>query len=226
MLTLTLTSKNAVHDLKRRFRTVMDAHGIRLGSTNKKIDSILPQLFDVRDIDTMYGLAEKSNRTTAIGDVDQRRLGGSTFKQQDELKHLLRQLDDEEGILGVTVGRRNNVGCNKFGLTFCIETKKGIRRVDTGLTMERESRELEVLNIFYQIRDYGLEESVKFAVHPVGDDRDAYTVDFNTWSSVSLIGNLSFFLYTMAIGDFDGSSDNLARAERIMRLDNWHEVVA
>ncbi|MBJ7265517.1 hypothetical protein [Idiomarina abyssalis] len=226
MLTLTLTSKNAVHDLKRRFRTVMDAHGIRLGSTNKKIDSILPQLFDVRDIDTMYGLAEKSNRTTAIGDVDQRRLGGSTYKQKDELKHLLRQLDDEEGIAGITVGRRNNVGCNKFGLTFCIETKKGIRRVDTGLTLEREPRELEVLNIFYQIKDYGLEESVKFAAHPVGDDRDGYTVDFNTWSSVSLIGNLSFFLYTMALGDFDGSSESLARAERIMRLDKWHEVVA
>ena len=228
MLTLTLTSKNAVHDLKRRFRAVMDAQGIRLGSTNKKVDSILPQLFGVRDIDTMYALAEKSERLTEIGDVDQRRLGGSTGKQKDDLKSHVRELYDEEGIISITVGRRNNVGCNYAGLTFCIETNAGIRRIDTALTIEREPRELEVLNVFYQFQAYGLENRVRFAIHSVGDDSDGSSVDFGDWKCTSLSGNLALFYHTMATRNLTASisSDDLVMAERIMRVENWREVAS
>jgi len=227
MLSLTLTSKNAVHDLKRRFRAAMDAEGIRLGSTNKKVNKVLPQLFGVRDIDTMYGLAEKSERITKIGQVDQRSLGGSTDKQKNDLKLLVRQLHDEEGVTAITVGRRNNVGCNYAGITFCIETNAGIRRVDTALTMEREPRELEVLNVFY-LQAYGLESNVRFAVHAVGDDSKGSSVDFSDWQCTSLAGNLSLFYYTMATRDLTESisSDDLVRAEEIMRIDDWREIVS
>jgi hypothetical protein len=226
MLTLTLSSKNDVHDFKRRFRALMDAQGIRLGKSNQKIDAIIPQLFGVRDIDTMYGLAEKSSRVEDIGEVDQRKLGGSTHKQQDELTDLIRKLENEEGIKRITIGRRNNVGCNRFGLTFVIETHAGIRRVDTGLTMEREPRELEVLKVFYQMMAYGLEEGVMFALHAVGDDKAGTLVDYSEWSTTSFPDNLLQFWYTMSLGDFNGDTDELDRAREIMRLERWREVVS
>ncbi len=57
MYQITLSNKRDVQNLKKKLRDACDAHGVRLGSNEKKIEAILSSMLSVRDYNTLLGLA-------------------------------------------------------------------------------------------------------------------------------------------------------------------------
>lgn len=59
MLTLNLNTKEDVHRLRERLRTICDQEGIRLGKTNARAERIIASLVGVRDYNTLIGMVER-----------------------------------------------------------------------------------------------------------------------------------------------------------------------
>lgn len=57
MYQITLSNKRDVQNLKKKLRDACDAHGVRLGSNEQKVEAILASMLSVRDYNTLLGLA-------------------------------------------------------------------------------------------------------------------------------------------------------------------------
>lgn len=165
MLQLKLSSKEDVTRLKENLRRGCDAVGLRLGKDQRKVEHILSTLFGFNNFNTLVGVATKPHSSTEsyrfdqfISYVERIDTGFTTYAGKDAvIAGLKSSLGIKRIIFQITASRSNRSATNVL-----IIAESGSILYETLMTVERTSRELEMLNVFYTIEKLGLLHLVRY----------------------------------------------------------------
>ena len=165
MIEFTLASKEDVNVLKKKLRNACDTADIRVGRSDKNIETILAHLFGYKDFNTLLGVASKIQEPTSIEpppsapepillDLAERiDASSTTYDGRDAVIKALKQASGVRYILFAT----RNGGFNESATSILLVADSGNKLLDTtSMTVERSPRELEVLEVFRCIKKLSL----------------------------------------------------------------------
>ncbi|MDI4670994.1 hypothetical protein MKZ42_03200 [Pseudoalteromonas shioyasakiensis] len=160
MYTLTLPSKRDVHRYRDRLKSICDKYGVRLGKSNEKAETILAELFDCPNYNTLLGIASRSNdkEPTLIDKSEILRLAlpRTTHGAKDRIINIVREfalLGDSPTKLVSFFHRKGALKSPVMGFCFTLTSGRVLLFDSHGISLVNDKQESVVISLYTHIRE-------------------------------------------------------------------------